>query len=76
MQRTQPNYTAHDLAQISVPVAIVKSQHDEFIKREHAEAGTELQMELTVEAVRHKVRATTRELPFFNPARKMATPVT
>jgi aminomethyltransferase len=46
------------------------------IKREHAEAGTELQMELTVEAVRHKVRATTRELPFFNPARKMATPVT
>jgi aminomethyltransferase len=46
------------------------------IKREHAEAGTELQMELTVEAVRHKVRATTRELPFFNPVRKMATPVT
>jgi aminomethyltransferase len=45
------------------------------INREHAEAGTELQMELTVEAVRHKVRATTRELPFFNPPRKMATPV-
>ncbi len=46
------------------------------ISREHAAAGTELQMELTVEAVRHKVRAITRELPFFNPARKMATPVT
>ena len=46
------------------------------IKREHAAPGTELQMELTVEAVRHKVRATTRDLPFFNPARKMATPVT
>ena len=45
------------------------------INREHAPAGTELQMELTVEAVRHKVRATTRELPFFNPPRKMATPV-
>jgi aminomethyltransferase len=45
------------------------------IGREHAAAGTELQMELTVEAVRHKVRAITRELPFFNPARKMATPV-
>jgi aminomethyltransferase len=45
------------------------------INREHAAAGTELQMELTVEAVRHKVRAITRELPFFNPARKMATPV-
>ncbi|HEY3343194.1 MAG TPA: alpha/beta hydrolase [Anaerolineae bacterium] len=37
MQKTQPNYSAHDLAQISVPVAIVLSEHDEFIKREHAE---------------------------------------
>ncbi len=37
MQRTQPNYGVHDLAQIGVPVAIVQSEHDEFIKREHAE---------------------------------------
>ena len=37
MQRTQPNYSAHDLAKISVPVAIVQSEHEEFIKREHAE---------------------------------------
>jgi pimeloyl-ACP methyl ester carboxylesterase len=37
MQRTQPNYSAHDLAKISVPVAIVQSEHDEFIQREHAE---------------------------------------
>ena len=37
MQRTQPNYSADDLAKISVPVAIVHSEHDEFIKREHAE---------------------------------------
>jgi pimeloyl-ACP methyl ester carboxylesterase len=37
MQRTQPNYTAPDLVRISVPVTIVQSQHDEFIKREHAE---------------------------------------
>lgn len=37
MQRTQPNYSVQDLAQISVPVAIVQSEHDEFIKREHAE---------------------------------------
>ena len=37
MQQTQPNYSAHDLAKISVPVAIVQSEHDEFIKREHAE---------------------------------------
>jgi len=34
---TQPNYTAPDLARIAVPVAIVQSEHDEFIKREHAE---------------------------------------
>ena len=45
------------------------------IRREHAVPGTDLQMEVTVEAVRHKVRATTRELPFFNPARKTAPPV-
>lgn len=37
MQRTQPNYSTADLAQIHVPVAIVHSEHDEFIKREHAE---------------------------------------
>ena len=37
MQRTQPNYSVNDLAQISVPVAIVQSEHDEFIKPEHAE---------------------------------------
>lgn len=37
MQQTQPNYSAQDLAQISVPVVIVQSKHDEFIKREHAE---------------------------------------
>jgi pimeloyl-ACP methyl ester carboxylesterase len=37
MQRTQPNYSAEDLAQIRVPVTIVHSEQDEFIKREHAE---------------------------------------
>ena len=46
------------------------------LQREQAAPGTELHMELTVEAVRHKVRATTKELPFFNPPRKTATPVT
>ena len=45
------------------------------LQREQAQPGTELQMELTVEAVRHKVRATARELPFFNPARKTRTPI-
>lgn len=37
MQRTEPNYTAADLAEIDVPVAIVHSEHDEFVKREHAD---------------------------------------
>jgi len=37
MQRTEPNYTATDLADIDVPVAIVHSEHDEFIKRQHAD---------------------------------------
>lgn len=37
MMKTEPNYAAEDLAQISVPVAIVHSEYDEFIKPEHAE---------------------------------------
>jgi pimeloyl-ACP methyl ester carboxylesterase len=37
MQRTQPNYTADDLARISVPVVIVQGEHEQFIKLEHAE---------------------------------------
>ncbi len=37
MMETQPNYGAHDLAEVRVPVTIVQSEYDEFIKREHAE---------------------------------------
>jgi pimeloyl-ACP methyl ester carboxylesterase len=37
MQKTQPNYSARDLGAIHVPVAIVQSEDDEFIKPEHAE---------------------------------------
>jgi pimeloyl-ACP methyl ester carboxylesterase len=37
MMRTQPNYSAQDLGEIRVPVAIVQSEHDEFIMRKHAE---------------------------------------
>src|SRR3954452_20070905 len=36
MMKAEPNYTADDLARIRVPVAIVQSEHDEFIKPEHA----------------------------------------
>lgn len=37
MMKTEPNYSAEDLAGIRVRVAIVQSEHDEFIKPEHAE---------------------------------------
>jgi pimeloyl-ACP methyl ester carboxylesterase len=37
MQRTQPNYSAADLAAIEVPVRSVIGEHDEFIRRDHAE---------------------------------------
>jgi hypothetical protein len=37
--------------------------------------GTRLEMEYTVEAVRHRVGATVVKTPFFNPPRKTATPV-
>lgn len=37
MQRTQPDYSVEDLARIQVPVVIVQSEGDEFIKQEHAE---------------------------------------
>jgi aminomethyltransferase len=45
------------------------------VNREHSTVGTTLQMELTVEAVRHEVSAKVTALPFFNPARKTAVPV-
>ncbi len=44
------------------------------VSSEHAQPGTRLQMELTVEAARHKVGAQVVDLPFFNPPRKTATP--
>jgi len=37
MMETQPNYSAQDLAAVRVPVSIVQSEQDEFIKVEHAE---------------------------------------
>lgn len=37
MMKTEPNYTAADLARINVPVTIAQSERDEFIKRDHAE---------------------------------------
>jgi aminomethyltransferase len=43
------------------------------VKRAQAKLGTKLEMEITVEAVRHRVPATVVKTPFFNPARKTAT---
>ncbi|HEX6732235.1 MAG TPA: aminomethyltransferase family protein [Pyrinomonadaceae bacterium] len=45
------------------------------IKREFTRPGTRVQFEITVEAVRHQVRATVVKTPFFNPKRKTSTPV-
>jgi len=44
------------------------------VDRPHHAEGTTLQIEVTVEAVRHRVNATVVPTPFFNPPRKMATP--
>jgi glycine cleavage system T protein (aminomethyltransferase) len=45
------------------------------VARSHNESGSRLEMEYTVEAVRHRVSATVVKTPFFNPARKTATPI-
>jgi aminomethyltransferase len=45
------------------------------VKRAYAKPGTPLQFEVTVEAKRHRVRATVVKTPFFNPKRKTATPI-
>ena len=44
------------------------------VDRPHYAAGTRLEMEVTVEAVRHRVGATVVPTPFFSPRRKTATP--
>ncbi|UCI22486.1 alpha/beta hydrolase [Mesorhizobium sp. B2-1-8] len=36
MMKSEPNYGVTELGQIGVPVAVVQSEHDEFIKDEHA----------------------------------------
>jgi len=45
------------------------------VPTEHSQPGTRLDMEFTIEAVRHTVPATITKLPFFNPPRKTATPI-
>ena len=45
------------------------------IETEHSKVGTQLQMEITIEAIRLKTNVKVTAIPFFNPARKTATPV-
>jgi aminomethyltransferase len=45
------------------------------VNRDHSSVGTTLNIEMTVEAVRHTVSARVVALPFFNPTRKTAVPV-
>jgi glycine cleavage system aminomethyltransferase T len=42
------------------------------VERDAAQVGSRLEMEVTVEAVRHRVGATVTPTPFFNPPRKTA----
>jgi aminomethyltransferase len=43
------------------------------LKRDFAKPGSRLEMEVTVEAVRHRVLATAVKTPFLNPKRKTAS---
>jgi aminomethyltransferase len=45
------------------------------VEPQYAQPGAKLQIEVTVEAIRHKATARVRQLPFFNPSRKTKTPV-
>jgi len=45
------------------------------LKRYYAKPGTVVEMDITVEAARHRVPATVVKTPFFNPKRKTATPI-
>jgi aminomethyltransferase len=44
------------------------------LDRPHFAEGTIVQFEITIDAVRHRVSAAVAKTPFFNPARKTATP--
>jgi aminomethyltransferase len=45
-----------------------------LVSAPHTRPGTRLEMEVTVEAVRHRVPAVVTRTPFFNPPRKTQTP--
>ena len=45
------------------------------VKSDFASPGTQIEIEITVEAVRHRVGAKVTKTPFYNPKHKTATPV-
>ncbi len=45
------------------------------VERGFANLGNSVEIEITVEAVRHRVAATVAKMPFYNPKHKTATPV-
>jgi aminomethyltransferase len=45
------------------------------VKRDFVRPGTQIEIEITVEAVRHRVGAKVAATPFYNPKHKTATPV-
>ncbi|MFN2385773.1 MAG: aminomethyltransferase family protein [Thermoanaerobaculia bacterium] len=45
------------------------------VARGHVAPGSPLEIEITVEAVRHRVPATVVKTPFYNPPHKTATPI-
>ena len=45
------------------------------LKRDFVRPGTKIEVEITVEAVRHRVSAKVAKTPFYNPKHKTATPV-
>ena len=45
------------------------------LKSEFTEPGTRVEIEITVEAVRHRVPARVAKTPFYNPKHKTATPI-
>jgi aminomethyltransferase len=45
------------------------------VKSDFARPGTKIEIEITVEAVRHRVGAIVAKTPFYNPKHKTATPV-
>jgi aminomethyltransferase len=45
------------------------------LKNDFAKPGSRVEIEITVEAVRHRVPATVMKMPFYNPKHKTATPI-